>query len=102
VRGTFAARRLDASLRGAPDHEGVTVTDHSVTYTGPTILWRLRHDDGRVIRATLIPGSPASTLVFFVDDQFERGENFTEWEPALRQAQALREELMADGWRDDL
>ena len=74
-------------------------SDKSVTYTAPTVLWRLRHPDGRVVRATLIPGSPASTLVYFVDDRFERGENFEEWDLALRRAQAFKEDLMAEGWR---
>jgi hypothetical protein len=83
---------------GRADYGGVALTDKTVTYTGPTILWRLRHRDGRVARATLIPGSPTSTLVYFVDDRFERGENFEEWEPALRQAQVCKEELLADGW----
>ena len=76
-------------------------SDKSVTYTAPTILWRLRHPDGRVVRATLIPGSPASTLVYFVDDRFERGENFDEWDQALRQAEAFRKELMDESWREE-
>lgn len=76
-------------------------SDETVSYTAPTILWRLRHPDGRVLRATLIPGVPASTLVYFVDDCFERGENFEEWDRALRQAQAFKEDLLADGWREE-
>ena len=77
-------------------------SDKSVTYTAPTVLWRLRHPDGRLVRATLIPGSPASTLVYFVDDRFERGENFEEWDLALRRAQAFKEDLMTEGWREEL
>ena len=83
------------------NHGGVELNDKSVTYTGPTILWRLRHPEGQVIRATFIPGSPVSTLVYFLDDRFERGENFAEWETALQQAQQLREELLADGWKEE-
>ena len=75
--------------------------DESVTYTEPTLLWRLRHGDGRVVRAMLIPGSPASTLVYFVDDRFEKGENFRDWEPALRKAQAFKETLLAEGWKEE-
>jgi hypothetical protein len=54
-----------------------------------------------VARATLIPGAPASTLVYFVNDQFERGENFGDWEPAVAQAARIREQLIEDGWRDE-
>jgi hypothetical protein len=64
------------------------------------VLWRLRDAEGRVLRATLIPGSPASTLVFFLDDQFERGENFDEWGPALQAAERLKTEMLAAGWRE--
>jgi hypothetical protein len=98
TQGRYGAWR--GSSRPA-DHGGVDLTDRSVTYTGPTILWRLRHPEGQVIRATFIPGSPVSTLVYFLDDRFERGENFEEWETALQQAQQLKEELLADGWKEE-
>jgi hypothetical protein len=62
------------------------------------VLWRLRHPDGRHARATLIPGVPTSTLVFFVNDRFDRGENVTEWEPALVRAAEVRQTLIDDGW----
>ena len=74
--------------------------DKAVSYTETTVLWQLRHpQDGRTARATIIPGSPTSTLVFFIDDQFERGENFEEWGAALREAEEVRTGLVADGWR---
>jgi hypothetical protein len=70
-------------------------------FAEPVVLWRLRHPDGDLARATLIPGVPASTLVYFVNDQLERGENFEEWEPAVAQAARVREQLIEDGWRDE-
>jgi hypothetical protein len=54
-----------------------------------------------VARATLIPGSPTSTLVYFVNDQFERGENFAEWGPAVEQAERVKRQMMDDGWREE-
>jgi hypothetical protein len=71
------------------------------TFSEPTVLWRLRHGDGDTARATLIPGTPQSTLVYFVNDEFERGENFKEWEPALQHAARVKERMLAAGWRDD-
>lgn len=53
------------------------------------------------MRATLIPGSP-STLVYFLNDEFERGRNFEEWAPALRHAEALKQELLGEGWREEV
>ena len=70
------------------------------TYAEPAVLWRLRHPEGDIARATLIPGSPESTLVYFVNDEFERGENFAEWAPAVSQAERVKEQLIEEGWRE--
>jgi hypothetical protein len=96
-RGDFRPRPVGGDHS---DYGGVTLTDKSVSYAGPTVLWRLRDPDGHVLRAMLIPGAPASTLVYFLDDQFERGENFSEWEPALQAAARLKEQMLAEGWKE--
>jgi hypothetical protein len=46
----------------------------------------------------VIPGTPESTLVFFVNDQFDRGENFVEWDAALARAEVVRADLIEQGW----
>lgn len=69
------------------------------SYLGPAVLWRLRHTSGVVARATIIPGAPASTLVVFVDDRFERGENFEDWGRALARADEIRRDLEGQGWQ---
>ena len=69
------------------------------SYSEPAILWRLRHPKGDRARATLIPGSPESTLVFFVNDRLDRGENFAEWAQAMARAEAVRQELLEQGWK---
>jgi hypothetical protein len=71
------------------------------SYSEPAVLWRLRHRDGRRARATLIPGVPTSTLVFFVDDRFERGENMADWEPALQRADEVKRALVQEGWEEE-
>ena len=68
------------------------------TYREPAVLWRLRHSNGDRARATLIPGTPASTLVFLVNDRLDRGENFEEWAEALARAEQVRAELVEKGW----
>lgn len=68
------------------------------SYSEPAVLWRLRHKNGDHARATLIPGSPASTLVFLVNDRLDRGENFTEWAQALARAEVVRQDLLDQGW----
>ncbi len=71
------------------------------SYSEPAVLWRLSHPDGSSARATLIPGTPTSTLVFFFNDRFERGENIEEWEQALTRADTVRQALVEAGWRAD-
>ena len=71
------------------------------SYSEPAVLWRLRHPDGRRARATVIPGVPTSTLVFFVDDRFDRGENVEDWGRALDRADEVRKLLIGDGWRPE-
>jgi hypothetical protein len=80
----------------------VYVNDKPVTFAESTVLWRLRHRDGDIARATIIPGSPASTLVYFVNDQFERGENFEEWDKAIEQADVVRRRMLDEGWKEEV
>ncbi len=71
------------------------------SYSEPAVLWRLRHPDGDRARATLIPGAPESTLVFFVNDRLDRGENFAEWAQAMARAEEVRLGLLEQGWHVD-
>lgn len=73
----------------------------AASYSEPAVLWRLKHADGRRARATLIPGVPHSTLVFFLDDRFDRGENVSDWEPAIARAEEVRRALENEGWTTD-
>jgi hypothetical protein len=73
----------------------------SKSYSEPAVLWRLRHRNGSSARATLIPGVPTSTLVFFVDDRFERGESVEDWEPALKRADEVKRALVEEGWEEE-
>jgi hypothetical protein len=73
----------------------------TITYGEPAVLWRLRHRDGDSARATLIPGTPESTLVYFINDAFERGANFAEWDEAIRQAEEVRARMLTEGWTEE-
>ena len=77
------------------------IVNASVSYSEPAVLWRLRDPEGNRSRATIIPGVPQSTLVIFVNDQFERGENFEEWALALARANEVRASLVEAGWRPE-
>ena len=41
-------------------------------------------------------------MVFFLDDRFDRGENVSDWEPALARAEEVRRTLEVDGWTPDV
>ncbi len=68
------------------------------SYSEPAVLWRL-HRGADEARAMVIPGTPTSTLVFFLNNELDRGENFDEWDAALMRAEDVRRELLDKGWR---
>lgn len=77
------------------------MADEPVTsYNEPAVLWRLTRGRDRA-RATVLPGTPETTLVYFVNDQFERGENVKDWEEAILKAERLKAQLVEDGWKEE-
>ena len=66
------------------------------SYSEPAVLWRLRHRNGARAWATIIPGTPTSTLVFFVNDRSERGEIMADWEPELKRADDVKRRLVEE------
>jgi len=77
------------------------VADEPVTtYNEPAVLWRLLRDGDRA-RATFIPGVPQSTLVYFVNDQFEQGQNVKDWAHAIQASEGLKQQLLEDGWQEE-
>ncbi len=68
------------------------------TYAEPTVIWRMRHPDGFRAHATLIPGTPASTLSWYVDSEMVRAENFNEWAMALARAEEIKAAFAQNGW----
>jgi hypothetical protein len=79
----------------------VYVTDKPVTtYNEPAVLWRLVRGRDHA-RATVIPGVPESTLVYFVNDRFERGENVADWAQAIEAAGRTKAQLVEEGWTEE-
>ena len=70
------------------------------TYNDPAVLWRLTRGRDRA-RATVLPGTPETTLVYFVNDQFEKGENVKDWEEAILKAERLKTQLLEEGWKEE-
>jgi hypothetical protein len=77
------------------------VADEPVsTYNEPAVLWRLLRGRDRA-RATVIPGVPESTLVYFVNDKFEKGQNVADWAQAIETAERLKRQLLEEGWTEE-
>jgi hypothetical protein len=72
------------------------VTEHM----DPTVVWRLRRDRARA-HATIIPGTPHTTVAWFFDGTMDRAENYDSLELALARAEHIRGMLLRDGWTEE-
>ena len=66
-------------------------------YDEPTVIWRLTRG-GSVAHATILPGSPHTTVTWFFDGTMDRVENYDSMELALARAEHIRGLLERDGW----
>jgi len=66
-------------------------------FDGPTVIWRLKR--GRsTAHATILPGSPQTTVTWFFDGTMDRAENYDSMELALARAEHIRGVLEREGW----
>jgi hypothetical protein len=66
----------------------------------PTVLWRLAR--GReTAHATILPGTPQTTVTWFVNGVMDRAENYDTEDLALARAEHIRGILVRDGWAPD-
>lgn len=70
------------------------------SYSEPTILWRLRHGDGRTARSVVVPRSINVTAIWFVADSPEGAAAFEEWHDAVSWLEVTRASLLATGWSE--
>jgi hypothetical protein len=67
----------------------------------PTVLWRLVRDRA-IAHATIIPGSPYTTVTWFFDGEMDRAENYDSMDLALARADYIKSALVQDGWTETL
>jgi hypothetical protein len=87
--------------------EGISLASESVmseitspsTYNEPTVIWRMRHADGRSARAVIDPMSSATRVLWFVDDQPLYVRYFADWTGAIEWSNRLRAQQWTVGWR---
>lgn len=70
-----------------------------------TVLWRLFRATGPAkgahVRAVVLPGGPAFTLAFFVDEDMDRVENYESMDLAMFRADEIKRSLLAEDWKED-
>ena len=74
------------------------------TYNEPTVMWRMRHADGRSAQAVIDPTSGATRALWFVNDHPLGVRYFADWTSAIEWTDLLRAQQWTVGWRlsDDL
>ena len=69
------------------------------TYNAPTIIWRLQRED-IFAYAIVVPRAEKTKLLWFINDRFEGNEEFADWVRALEHSEAVRRQLIGEGWVD--
>jgi hypothetical protein len=74
------------------------------TYNEPTVMWRMRHADGRSAQAVIDPTSGATRALWFVNGRPLGVRCFADWTSAIEWTDQLRAQQWTVGWRlsDDL
>jgi hypothetical protein len=74
------------------------------TYNEPTIIWRMRHRDGRCAQAVIDPLTDGARAQWFVSDHSMAVRYFAEWTGAIEWVDRLRAQQWTVGWRlsDDI
>jgi hypothetical protein len=69
------------------------------TYHEPTIIWRMRHRDGRCAQAVIDPLAQGALAQWLVNDRAVAVRYFEEWGGAIEWIDRLRDQQWAVGWR---
>ena len=74
------------------------------TYNEPTVMWRMRHADGRSAQAVIDPMNSGTRVLWFVNDRPLDIRYFADWTGAIEWSDRLREQQWTVGWRlsDDI
>jgi cytoskeletal protein CcmA (bactofilin family) len=69
------------------------------TYNGPTVMWRMRHPDGRSAHTVIAPKGPETLAVVFVNDDLKGVRDFKTWDSAIRWTEQMSTQLEVMGWQ---
>jgi cytoskeletal protein CcmA (bactofilin family) len=69
------------------------------TYNEPTVMWRMRHPDGRSAHTVIAPKGPETLAVVFVNDDLKGVRDFKTWDSAIRWTEQMSIQLEVMGWQ---
>jgi hypothetical protein len=69
------------------------------TYNEPTVMWRMRHRDGRCAQAVIDPMNSGARARWFVNGHPLGGRYFANWTSAIEWTDRLRAQQWTVGWR---
>ena len=74
------------------------------TYNEPTVMWRMRHADGRRAQAVIDSTNSGTRVLWFVNDRPLAVRHFADWTSAIEWTNRLRAQQWTVGWRlsDDI
>jgi hypothetical protein len=68
-------------------------------YNEPTVMWRMRRDDGLMSHAVICPRTDGAAVVWFVNDRPLGRRDFRDWTSALHWSDQMKAHNWATGWR---
>jgi len=71
------------------------------TYNEATVMWRLRHRDGRTGHAVIIPTGSKASALWFIVGVLQKAREFRTWRGAIEWLDDERETLETSGWSWD-
>jgi hypothetical protein len=74
------------------------------TYNEPTVMWRMRHRDGRGAQVVIDPMNGKTQARWFVNGHLLAVREFADWTGAIEWTERLRTQQWTVGWRvsDDI
>jgi hypothetical protein len=99
---SFKSRAI--GIRLATFDNGMSEIGLPATYHEPTVIWRMRHRDGRCAQAVIDPLANGALAQWLVNDRAVAVRYFAEWGGAIDWIDRLREQQWVVGWRlsDDI
>jgi hypothetical protein len=68
------------------------------TYNEPTVMWRLRHLDGRTAHSLIVPNRAKASALWFIEGVPQKARDFRTWRRAIEWLDDELTTLQISGW----